>query len=27
VDVEAAGGIEGAAEQVEKWVIQEGLAQ
>jgi tRNA dimethylallyltransferase len=27
VDVEAAGGIEGTAEQVEKWVIQEGLAQ
>ncbi len=25
VDVEAAGGIEGAAEQVEKWIIQEGL--
>ncbi|MBI2152503.1 MAG: tRNA (adenosine(37)-N6)-dimethylallyltransferase MiaA [Candidatus Rokubacteria bacterium] len=25
VDVEAAGGVEGAAEQVEKWIIQEGL--
>lgn len=26
VDVEAAGGAEGAAEQTEKWIIQEGLA-
>ena len=26
LDMEAAGGIEGAAEQVEKWIIQEGLA-
>jgi tRNA dimethylallyltransferase len=25
VDVEASGGVEGAAEQVEKWIIQEGL--
>ncbi len=25
LDVEAAGGIEGAAEQVEKWILQEGL--
>ena len=26
VDVQAAGGVEGAAEQVEKWIIQEGLS-
>jgi len=25
VDVEAAGGVEGAAEQVEEWIVQEGL--
>jgi len=25
VDVEAAGGVEGAAEQVEKWILEEGL--
>jgi tRNA dimethylallyltransferase len=27
VDVEAAGGVEGAAEQVEKWIMHEGLTQ
>jgi len=27
VDVEAAGGVEGAAEQVEKWIVEEGLAR
>ena len=26
VDVEAAGGVDGAAEQVEKWIVEEGLA-
>ena len=27
VDVEAAGGFEGTVEQVEKWIVQEGLAR